>query len=140
MHTVAFSYCAWHTHCTQVGKDRSITVRRRKDAVSCNPCPSAKKKKKSSELNSCKSTVHCHLLCSADKMKPQKHWELKFIATHRENTRKLCSMVEKKNHVMQHTEPGNFSSLFNYVLETLAQGVEREWELFCAYLLSAFLL
>lgn len=46
MHTVAFSYCAWHTHCTQVGKDRSITVRRRKDAVSCNPCPSAKKKKK----------------------------------------------------------------------------------------------
>lgn len=82
MHTVAFSYCAWHTHCTQVGKDRSITVRRRKDAVSCIPCPSAKKKKKSSELNSCESTVHCQLLCSADKMKPQKHWELKFIATH----------------------------------------------------------
>lgn len=137
MHTVAFASCAWHTHCTQVGKDRSITVRRRKYAVSCIPCPSAKKKKIIwIKLMREYSSLSTALLCWQNEI--SKALGIKIHCnTHTERTpRKLCSIVEKKNRVMQHTEPGNFSSLFNYVLETLAQGAEREWELFCAHLLS----
>ena len=64
--------------------------------------------------------------------------QVDFPNKHSENTKKadpqLCSAVEKRTTSCNTQKL--FSSLFNYVSETLAQGVERE--LYFAFLLSAF--
>jgi len=119
MHYVAFSDYASHTHRPKLEGTGAWLFEEK--WVNCIPFPNAKpnqtkqtkKTKKKTKHKKPKpqthplsethaSTVHCHPLCSADKMKPQKHQELKFTAahTHAENPKKadpqLCSAVEKR--------------------------------------------
>lgn len=127
----SFRLLCGDTHCTKPKKDRRDAVEERVLLAAflfqMQKIPHKNKPTNpSSKLSLCEhSPPSLALLCWQSETSKASRVKI-HCSTHTEGaaSKQTLSVFcrRRKNHFMQHTEPGNLFSLFNYVSEALAQG------------------